>query len=945
MATDNVTSEFYIDGAWQTAVSGTNLDERVRKNPGVLITRGASDQQGAITPSASDFEVNNRDGVFSNRNPSSVLYGKFPRYTKVRHSIPNAAGNLDSYVRFLQPNNAGTLSTTDKAGIEFAGDIDIRFEITPDTWTPVEGFTICGRYQVTGNNRVWMVWLDYLGRFVLRTSTNGTTTVDNTFAEWPATRYGRQAVRITLDVDSGGGNRTATLYYSDNIGGTWTQHSQIVTAGTTSIYTSSTAPLEVGNVGGGAQITNQTMMYGKIHAFELRNGIDGTLVANMSAASRAVGDTSWSDGLGNTWDITGTARIGTDRIRHTGEIDVVDYRWDETGRDAWMPLKSQGALNRLQETDAPAESPIYRNLIQYDQTAGYWPLEDGSSSTVVSSAAGTTSTSALVDCSFTGSVPTGLYGSSGSLKLNSTSSYFTVEAAGRSSTGENTILFYFRLATSSLPAANRLFAYIQTTGTIRRWEILIGPTGYQFIGYNSAGTAVTTDSIAFGSGGNPNGFWVGMQLTLSQVGANVNYTWRWWGVLSGTFWVHALGGGTYAGTVGRARYFTAGALSDATFANAEVAHLIMTMDVFSVNSTIFRDSSNGYNGELAGVRAARLASEEGITLEIYGDVADTQAMGPQTSQEVYNLIEECVQIDGGLLFDLRDKFGMGFRTRVDIENRNCDGFTVPYSSSYLSATPAFTEDGRYTKNIMTVSRPSGGSARATRTDGPLSISEPPSGIGQRPGSVSLPGYSDSQVQRLAEFQVWLRTQDELRTPQLYFELHRNSVEASTLVAERIIAAHLGDWLTLTGLPSFVSPDDRKLMILGYSERFNGLQWEVAFNVITADGYRTPRLNFAVLADSGTTTLNAGISSSATTMVLKTPVTSQAWIDSTNFASDFPLVVRLGGEVMTITALTTPSVVGSDYQQTATVTRSQNGVQKSHSAGDVVEVRDAYYIGM
>ncbi len=948
MATDNVTTEFYIDGAWVSSYSGTNLDERVRKTPGVSISRGMGDLQGSPTPASSEFDVNNRDGVFSNRNTSSVLYGKFPRYTKVRHSIPTAGGTLDSYVRFFQANNTGTLSTTDKAVLEITGDLDVRLEMTPDTWAPVEGFALAGRYRISGNNRVWLLWLDYLNRINFRWSNDGTTLLDMQFDPWPAARgYGRQALRFTMDVNNGAGGRTGTLYYADSISGSWTQIQQVTQAGTTSFYGSSTAPLEIGNVDSGSPLVNTTQFYGKVHALELRNGIGGTLVANMSAAARAVGDTSWSDGLGtpNTWTITGTARVGTDRIRHTGEIDAIDHRWDETRRDVWMPMKSLGPLNRLLETDAPEQSPIYRNLIQYAQPAGYWPMEDGSGSTRASGAAGTTN-STLSGCSFTGSRPTGLNGSAGSIKLDSATSIFTLEAAGRTSTGENTVLWYFKLPSSSLPAANRVLVFTHSTGTVRRWEVSIGPTGYQFVGYSATGSTVVSDSLLFGTGGSPAGQWVGMQLTLSQEGANVRYTWRWWGVVDGTFWVSAVGGATYAGSIGRMLYFNATAANDASFVGAEFAHVIMTMDVFSATGTTFRDSSNGYNGEAAGTRAARIAGEAGITLEMYGDPAATQLMGVQDVAAPIELLKECVAVDNAMLFDLRDRFALGFRTRVDIENRLWD-WTLPYASSYLAAVPAFTEDGDQTKNDFTVSRPGGGSGRSVLTTGALSTQEPPNGIGRRPGSASMNAYTDDQTTRLAEYQVWLRTRDELRTPSLEFELHRRQLEASTVMTERVIAANMGDWVKLTGLPTFLDGNDRNLLVLGYRERMNGQQWTVDFNVTTADGYRAPLLNVAVLADNGVTTLNAGITSTATSMVIKTPTTSQPWVDSVSFASDLTggLAVLVAGELMTITALTAPSVVGSDYQQTATVTRSVNGVVKAQSAGAVVETRDAHYLGL
>lgn len=52
-----------------------------------------------------------------------------------------------------------------------------------------------------------------------------------------------------------------------------------------------------------------------------------------------------------------------------------------------------------------------------------------------------------------------------------------------------------------------------------------------------------------------------------------------------------------------------------------------------------------------------------------------------------------------------------------------------------------------------------------------------------------------------------------------------------------------------------------------------------------------------------------------------------WVDSAGFADQFPFDIKLGGEVMTVTAIS-----GTASPQTFTVTRAVNGVVKSHTAG-------------
>ncbi len=955
MATDDVITQWWIDGAWTDEYAGIDLADRVRKSPGVEIARGVSDSQAQFTPASSQFDVNSRDGLFSNRYPGSPLRGKIGRFTQVRHLMPDSNGDLDSYIRFFPPDSNGpACETADKAGIEITGDIDIRFEFTPDTWIPVGGYAIAGKYLVTGNQRSWIVWMEPGGYFVLRWSTDGTSTAQVNFAQWPTGFYdnGRQIVRITLDVNNGASGRTATLYQGtgDITSGPWTQIDQVVQSGTTSIYGSGTADLELGNVGNsGSPITGQTQLYGKLHHFQLYSGIAGSLVAEMNPKTRDVGDTSWSDGLGNTWTVTSpAARVGSDRIRHVGEMDRIDYRRDTSGRDNWLPMKTLGPLARMQEAGQPIRSPIYRQLIAFDDVYGYWPMEEASGAAKALSQSNNPAYAEHFDTAFTGSIPDGLPGASGCLTLTSADSYVKLGAAGRDNPGgQNTFLWYYRLA-GGLPASDKPLVTLQGNGTVKRWVVNIGPGGYRLQGYTSSGLG-PDHAVGFGTGASPvNGAWVGIQLTLAQEGANVRYTWRWYGIESGLFWEHVGGGSTYAGTVGLIGRPTIDAGGETAFAGSQFAHAVLSRDSFDLVTTTFRDMAIAYNGELSGNRAVRLAGEEGIELEMRGDPADTQPMGYQTPSTPYFLLEECAKVDNGILGDVRDRFAIFMRTRVDMENMIWNSFLVDWSEHEPSEQPAPVEDGAFTRNDMTITGGDGSVGRFTQTEGPLSTAEPPDGIGFRPGTDSVNSYSADQVQRLTEYQVFLRTRDEFRIPALPFEMHRTAIETGNpFLAERLRAMDLGDWMRLYKLPDEWDPNPRYMTAIGYAERFDGFLWRVAPNLITADGFRTPTANYIFLADDGTTTLGSDIDDNDTSAVFVTPVTSRPWIPTSHAEWPGDITARIGGEVIVATTMGDPSVVGSDWQQTATITRGANtgGVGYAHAAGTVIELNVPFYLGL
>jgi hypothetical protein len=204
-------------------------------------------------------------------------------------SLPGTAGNY--------------ISTPDAASLDITGDIDIRARIAADDWTPTAQQYIFAKYTTTGNQRSYSLVLDTTGALILQWSNDGTTVVSksstanlsslaNTATKW---------VRATLDVDNGASGNTVTFYTSDD-GITWVQlGNAVVTAGTTSIF-SSTAPLEIGSHTGGTGGN----FSGKFFRGSILSGIGGTAVAQpiASASTNTV-----TDATPLTWTLNGTAAV------------------------------------------------------------------------------------------------------------------------------------------------------------------------------------------------------------------------------------------------------------------------------------------------------------------------------------------------------------------------------------------------------------------------------------------------------------------------------------------------------------------------------------------------------------------------------------------------------------------------------------------------------------
>jgi hypothetical protein len=79
----DVVVQIYVDGSWIDITPSVYGGGRAQ----IEVTRGRANEAGQVDPSRARFQLNNRDGQFSPRNPTSWLYGKIGRNTQVRIAI------------------------------------------------------------------------------------------------------------------------------------------------------------------------------------------------------------------------------------------------------------------------------------------------------------------------------------------------------------------------------------------------------------------------------------------------------------------------------------------------------------------------------------------------------------------------------------------------------------------------------------------------------------------------------------------------------------------------------------------------------------------------------------------------------------------------------------------------------------------------------------------
>jgi len=133
----------------------------------------------------------------------------------------------------------------------------------------------------------------------------------------------RGAVRAILDVDNGAAGRTARFYTASSVDGPWTQlGADVVAGGTTSIF-NGTGVLEIGTYDNGLVVAGSTSM--TVHAAQVRNSIDGTVVANPDFSAQLAGTTSFTDTAGRAWTVNGAALITAPAL-----VPGPWFRWDSS---------------------------------------------------------------------------------------------------------------------------------------------------------------------------------------------------------------------------------------------------------------------------------------------------------------------------------------------------------------------------------------------------------------------------------------------------------------------------------------------------------------------------------------------------------------------------------------------------------------------------------------
>jgi hypothetical protein len=297
-------------------------------------------------------------------------------------------------------------------------------------------------------------------------------------------------------------------------------------------------------------------------------------------------------------------------------------------------------------------------------------------------------------------------------------------------------------------------------------------------------------------------------------------------------------------------------------------------------------ATGGWVGEMAHERVERLCREESVTATV--TATTSQAMGPQGTSRLLDLLRECANTDVGLLHE-NMTFGLTYVSSSERYNLDA-AITLAYGSRHILPPWEPDDDDQDFYNDITATRTDGSSYRAADED---SIDE----VGEYNDPINPNVETDDQLQHVANWRLNLGLNDELTWP----AVHPNLLLGGSLL-NSWLAADLGDVLHVTGHPSPLAPDDIRQVIEGYTETLGSFTYTASVILSPAAPWDVGEYDDDTLGklDTDGSELLAAVDSDDTSLTVATTTAgSPLW---TTDAGETPIPLIVAGEVMSATAI-------------------------------------------
>lgn len=956
---NDIVTRFYLNGDWR------DVSDQVRADPGIHYSRGRQGEDDVTPPQTCSFDLDSRDGTWSDRNPLGTYYGHLRRNTPMEVSL-----------RVVKDTATATVSngwgSTDTA----TGDNVGAWQVEPWTVTgTASNYAKAGGVATHAVDAAGSVRISYLSAFRGRD-------VDVSFtAELSVTNV--TGGSLTQGIAIGNvllrGQGAASTYYMLRLVvqtdetltvDWWSQAGVSLTAGAESVAGIThvdTNTYRIRAQAEGRALRAKVWLDGTSEPYAwTTDTVDETETAATDTMRDAQGWVGIRSSMltGNT-NTNITVSYGNFEIRiptWAGEISEWPQERDVTGGNKVVSIVAGGIKRRLTQGKSLARSALYQFTTNVGTSSQkdpfvYWPLEGGEQTGLDNvDAMGTTSRLSFNQPNTGSSVGKIKWGADtsrpGSHRSPTITGGGSLNAVLEPATDETAWAVQWQQRMNLREGTTSTFQTVPRPGT---GQITVSPNqvaGSSSIAVGLQATGVSNSnmlSYTFASEDEVDN-WHTFAVSAEQSGADTVFFLYVDGAVEDS---HTQAGMTLGGLV----YVGFASFPDST-GDMAIGHVtIYSGDLAAWDFSSVDLAARGFPGDTGVRRAWDLSDKYSLQFDWLADNdniffnLDGKPMGAQRVTSLSSLFDDCERIDGGILYETRSYVGIQFRTLVSMLAR------TPYltldmgTSKHLSPPLRATSDDLGIVNSATAQRADGGEFTVTETDGPLGASPAvDGGIGEYPKSITFNAELETDLPDLASWAVAKGTVDQERYPSVKVELHRPSILDTSGLLSKLRELDVGELITLDGLESNYVYDDPDTIVLGVKGHLTKLTHTLTLNTTPGEVYRTLVIGSTAGAssefsrlDSDTTFVDEDLDASETAVTIEVPAGSAFWVDSTNYSAHFPFNVVVGGELMTVTACTVPS----GQNQTMTVTRNVNGLPggKTHSAGAKLSLAKPNYYGL
>lgn len=873
----------------------------------ITITRGRKDENTKTPPATCTLTLDNSDGAFSMRNPMGPWYDELGRNNPVEvnkrlvtdalsRTVASGLGAADSGQIWGRLSGTGTESVALSGAVVNVSTVNnimnhylpsvVQADASVSAEFSIPVTNITGDMVVPG------------GVFV-----RGTSSADFIYA--------RVEVNTDETITLGIRNASGTVYVAQTATGITNVANQHL--GVRILADGDTIAAKLWLVSNGEPLAWLVTATGR------------TKARGFVGLRTALGTVSTNSPMAVTY-----YSFTVDSVRFTGEVSTLPAASDTTGRLQYVPTEAAGILRRLGQGQAPVQSAIRRGILSSANLVAYWPCEEGDEATALSSAVDGVQPMSIgpapslpefaANSDFACSLP--IPTMNGTSWVGTLPNYDT--SAGKV---QARVLISTPLAGV---ASDEIMIRITGQGTAAIWDLVQEPDGQMRINvYDANGTPIYLGgSIGFAN----NGETLRVALSLEQVGADVAWVIS---VLAPGSGAVGLSGSTVSSvTFGKCTSVSINLLRN--FTDVALGHITFQNNITNLFEVAAQLAA--HSGERALDRIVRLSAENAVPLSYVGSASDTVKLGAQRSQTYLDLVREAGDSDVGTVHERRGLLAVAYRTRTSIYAQ-ASAVTLDLSKFEVGQPFLPIDDDQGARNDRLVKRKGGGEYRAVLTSGRMSVLEPPDGVGRYDDAPEVSLQADSQLYDLAYWLLALGTVDEARYPNLRIDLDAPAVVSAGLESA-VLDLDVDDRLSIINATRARIYNPINEIVRGYTETLGNFTHTFSVNLSPAAPFDIGVLDDGVnRISSGSSTLTSALAKNVTGAVsVTTSVPADLW---TTTGADFPLDIVIGGERITLSAIS-----GAGSPQTFTISaRAVNGVEKAHSAGAVVNVADPWRLGL